>query len=273
MRVGEPREAALPMEATEYAPNEAQLMVKIASGETGSSERPFERAYEVVAAKIATLIQKKYEIGDRLPSERLLASRFGVSRPTLREALLRLSMDGIVDVKKNSGVFVARRSGMIAIKDVGVGPFEHLAARLIFEPEVAAKAAPLITDVHLDELSSCLELMRWEHDHDREADKGDHRFHVAVAAATGNSLIATVVDMLWSSQTKSEIWAKIHSYLNERDNRPLWLDDHTRIFEALRSKIPAAAKTEMHRHLKNIETVLLAGSSPAMTKPAASRSV
>ena len=74
-------------------------------------EPPFvpARSFEVVARKIAAMVQSSYRIGQRLPAERDLARTFGVSRPTVREAILSLAMAGMLKVRSNSGAYVVSR--------------------------------------------------------------------------------------------------------------------------------------------------------------------
>src|SRR5882762_9886677 len=113
------------------------------------------RLYEQIAQKLARDIAiGRYELGQRLPSERELAQSFGVSRPTVREAIIALELDGLVDVRLGSGVYVTNRlppSGTEGAKDIG--PFELLEARRIIEGETCALAATRIDDAQLKQLS------------------------------------------------------------------------------------------------------------------------
>ncbi len=237
------------------------------SGET-AKDSSFQRAYEVVANDIAALIQAKYEIGDKLPAEREFATRYSVSRPTVREALLRLSLAGMVEVRKNSGVYVTSRQELANITESGTGPFENLDARIIIEPGIAAIAAQKITDSALAQLADAIAMMRWEHAQGREADVGDRRFHVTIASVTGNATLVNIVDQLWKTQLDSRIWNEIHRGMHMRSHWPMWLADHQRIFEALQARNPDAARKAMLRHIRNIKDTLLQESSPARSKAA-----
>lgn len=242
---------------------------KALEGSGTAKEPSFQRAYETVASDIAALIRAKYEIGDKLPAERDFAARFGVSRPTVREALLRLSLAGMIEVRKNSGVYVTSRQELVNIAEAGTGPFENLDARITIEPEIAALAAGKITDSLLAQLADSIAMMRWEHSQGREADVGDRRFHITIASATGNATLVSIVDQLWKAQLESRLWNEIHRRMHMRAYWPIWLADHERIFEALQSRHPDNARRAMLRHIRNIKDTLLKESSPARTKVAA----
>lgn len=220
------------------------------------------RSFEAVAAKIAAMVQAKLEIGQRLPAERELASQFGVSRPTVREAILSLALVGMLEVRKNVGVFVLSRHERPRIKDVeGFGPFEMLAARQMIEPQLAAIAARRATPTILAQLADALATMQRENAQGREADIGDHQFHVTVAEATGNGALVAVCDMLWTAQVESRIWREIYSHMDIKTFWPSWIDDHERIYEAIRAGDPKAASNAMNRHLEHVHAVLMTQSA------------
>ena len=110
--------------------------------ETGAPET---RLYRVVAERIEALIRSEnLAAGTRLPPERELATRLGVSRASLREALIALELGGRVEVRGGSGIYIAASEVVqpeIKVAEIGPGPFEVLAARRLIEPEVCAMAA------------------------------------------------------------------------------------------------------------------------------------
>src|SRR5258707_11207258 len=103
------------------------------------------RLYRQIADQIAALIEKgEYVAGKRLPPERDLARQLGVSRPSVREALIALEVEGLVEVRIGSGIYVLGPRGdgeMGAPVHAALGPFELLRARWIIESECAAFAA------------------------------------------------------------------------------------------------------------------------------------
>ena len=105
------------------------------------------RLYRQIADQIAALIEKgEYAAGERLPPERDLAKQLGVSRPSVREALIALEVEGYVEVRVGSGVYVAgARSGAMEALPADSGPFELIRARWLIEAECAALAAKAAT--------------------------------------------------------------------------------------------------------------------------------
>ncbi len=219
-----------------------------------------------MAGKIVAMVHSSLEIGQRLPPERELAVQFGVSRPTVREAILSLTLIGMLEVRKNVGVYVLDRHARPGAENVeGYGPFEMLAARQMIEPQVAAIAARQATPAILAQLADALATMRAENSQGREADIGDHRFHVTVAEATGNGALVAVCNLLWTAQLESSIWREIYSHMDIETFWPLWIDDHERIYEAIRAGDPKTASEAMNRHLEHVHAVLMKQS--AFNKP------
>ena len=220
------------------------------------------RSFEIVAQRIVALIQAEHAVGPRLPSERDLAQTFGVSRPTIREAILSLQMAGMVQVRHNSGAYVVSCHETTEVRTLeGFGPFENLQARQMVEPQVAALAARSASAVQLADLAGTLATMRREHAEGREADGADHRFHVLLAEATGNGVLVSLSDSLWRGQIESRIWQDIQSYMPMERYRPTWLRDHETIFRAVEERSARRASSAMTRHLGNIRGALMASTS------------
>jgi DNA-binding FadR family transcriptional regulator len=220
------------------------------------------RSFEVVARQIASMVQARYGIGQRLPPERELAKTFGVSRPTIREAILSLAMSGMLQVRSNSGAYVVSRHELPDVHALeGAGPFENLEARQMIEPQIAALASQRASKTTIVQLADALAMMRWEHAQGREADGSDHRFHVILAEATGNSALVLICDSLWRAQGDSRIWQEIHAHMCMEDYRSVWLKDHEAILEAVSAGNARKASTAMTRHLGNIRDVLMEASN------------
>ncbi|MFC3125461.1 FadR/GntR family transcriptional regulator [Pseudoroseomonas globiformis] len=225
---------------------------------TFESATPALRSFETVARRISALIRQDHPVGQRLPAERELAKRFGVSRPTIREAILSLQMAGLVEVRKNSGAYVISRQEVPEMKALsGYGPFENLHARRMIEPQIAAMAAQNATAQQLAAMARTLADMRSHHARGMEADAADLHFHILLAEATGNGVLVSIADQLWRGQIESGIWQDIHRYMPMECYRPTWLRDHEAIFRAVEEHKPRTASLAMTRHLGNIQAALM----------------
>lgn len=221
-------------------------------GNPGNS-RLYDRVAKGVAAKIA---EGEFAVGERLPSERELALAYGVSRPTVREAVFALELDGLVEVRKGVGVFVVAQSprgGEAAVTDIG--PFELLEARRAFEGEACAVAASRIRDKDVEDLQNLLEEIDFSGDV-VAAEDADRRFHLRIAEITGNSAMHAVVEMLWEARDRSPQYRfltdKAHAArVVPRD------DEHAKILDALRSRDPAGARAAMRSHITRVMDSLL----------------
>jgi len=215
------------------------------------------RLYQQVADKLARAISSgQYPVGARLPAERDLAAAHGVSRPTVREAIIALEIDGLVEVKMGSGVYVlAPPAADSHPSPKDVGPFELTEARMLIEGEAAALAASLISE---DELAALDQLLV---DMDKGNKRGDseaidREFHQGIANATRNSALSTVVDSLWTTRERSPQCALVFQKSRSRGVMPV-VKEHRLILDALRAHNPAAARTAMQNHLKRVLNYLL----------------
>ena len=115
------------------------------------------RLYSKISNKILDLIiSGEFSAGSRLPTERELADRFKVSRPTIREAIIALEVKEIVTIKAGSGVFVINDDKKFDYTN-DISAFELLESRVILESEAAALAARMITDDELKLLEKALQ--------------------------------------------------------------------------------------------------------------------
>lgn len=215
------------------------------------------RLYEKVAATLASRIAAgHYPVGRRLPSERDLSLEYEVSRPTIREAILALELDGLVDVRMGSGVYVIARNpngGVAGITDVG--PFELLESRRAIEAEACALAALHISDEQLDELELLLRAINAGRDF-AASEEADRAFHVKIAECTGNSVMQSVVEMLWESRIRSPQYNLLAHKAHEAGIGPD-VDEHAAIIAALRRRDPVDARNAMRMHLSRVIETLL----------------
>jgi DNA-binding FadR family transcriptional regulator len=222
-----------------------------------AAEAGGDRTYQKLAARIAALIASgEFEVGARLPSERALAERFDVSRTLVREAIIVLEIQGTVEVRGGSGIYVCvspvtpSRSTTFA-PPAGPGPFELLRARCLIESEIASVAAETRKDADLDRIFAALAAMR-EHMHDKAANEAaDRLFHLRIAESTGNSVLLQMVTALWD-HTKAPIWSQMEAHFHTPALRQASQDDHQRVFNALLERNAEAARTAMRAHIERV---------------------
>jgi GntR family transcriptional regulator, hexuronate regulon transcriptional repressor len=215
------------------------------------------KLYQRVAnAIVAEIRSGKYPRGERLPPERELAEEFGVSRPTVREAMISLEIRGIVEARRGSGIYVMEREPVEATEpELDIGPFEVTEARRLFEGESAALAAAIITDEELRKLEALLETLQ-ANSTSEIGERADRDFHIAIAEATRNSAITTVVENLWDMRYKSPMCMKMFDRARDAGVQPRY-DDHHRILSALKSRDPQSARAAMRGHLDRVINAML----------------
>lgn len=217
--------------------------------EVGANEP---RLYRVVSTKIEELIRaENIRPGERLPSERDLATKLGVSRTSLREALIALELGGTVEVRGGSGVYVSEQATPVAeVATAGPGPFEVLAARRMIEVEMAGLAAKHASDSAIDAILVAVLEMEQHHEDRSGNEQADRNFHLAIARATGNSALVGVIEYLWSQ--RGSLWHKLKEHFQTEELRQQTLIDHRNIFAAIASHDQAGARTAMRAHLDRV---------------------
>ncbi|NBW11160.1 MAG: FadR family transcriptional regulator [Caulobacteraceae bacterium] len=218
------------------------------------------KLYQQVATAVAAGITSgQYLVGARLPSERDLAEEFGVSRPTVREAMIALEIRGLVEARPGSGIYVTEAAPTDggAAPELDIGAFELTEARRLFEGEACALAAGEITDAELAELETILREMVGENTLATAiGEHADRRFHATIARATRNAAIVMVVENLWDLRYRSPLCAAMLARARQVGVRPL-IEDHREILDALIARDPAAARGAMRAHLGRVIDGLL----------------
>ena len=210
------------------------------------------RLYRQIADQIAGLIGNgEFARGSRLPAERELATLLGVSRTSVREALISLEIGGLVDVRVGAGVFVtAGATSANMTDDKGPGPFELLNARMLVEGEVAALAAIKATAGDLDALKQTILRMTAHVDDFSIREESDMEFHLRIAKATGNGSLELVVEGLWNQ--RAELWGRMQQHFHTEALARRTIHDHAAILAALVARDPDAAREAMRRHLSRV---------------------
>jgi DNA-binding FadR family transcriptional regulator len=214
------------------------------------------RLYRQIADQIRDLIEAgEFSRGARLPAERDIAAQLGVSRTSVREALIALEIGGLVEVRGGSGIYVTATAGMaqplFEHADAGAGPFELLRARRLVEGEVAALAAATIDTPQLALLEETVVAIESGKD-TPERDRADRLFHLHIAEATHNSVLVQTVRLYWDLR-RGPLWRRAVDHFHTTALLERVIDDHRAIIHTLAARDAEAARSAMHRHLDRVE--------------------
>ncbi len=218
------------------------------------------RLYRQIAEQLRGLITEgEFAAGTRLPAERDLAKQLGVSRPSVREALIALEVEGWVEVRTGSGIYVQppqQRNGAHAARNGNGnghggewGPLQVMQARELVEAEVAALAARHAKKVHLGAMHGALEHMREQAAAGIEPREGDEAFHTAIADACGNEVLSDTVRSYWSAR-HGPLFSRLGDYFETPASWSAAVVEHAAVLEAIRARDAQAARDAMQQHLK-----------------------
>lgn len=199
-------------------------------------------------------MQGRLRPGERLPSERELADRFGVSRTVIREAVRSLMAKGLLEVHSGSGMIVCTPTAssiadhfslLLRLNSEG-DPLEYIFdVRHVLEVEIAGRAARQVTEADIEEMEYHLQQMADNLDDLEQAAAADVAFHAALARATQNPLFAILLDSI------SEIMLEVRRLGFTLSGAPQKiLEEHERILQSVKSSDVEASQTAMSEHLK-----------------------
>ena len=198
---------------------------------------------------------KNLEPGDKLPSERTLSEKFGVSRSSVREAIQKLEFYGILVSKPQSGTFVAEigqvaMNGMVNdILRLDEPDFKSLVeTRILLELKTVRLAARRRTGDDLELMKNVLEAYREKVENGEDAVQEDLLFHLAIAKASGNSTMNTFMLII-----TPEILTNFEKYhVCDKNMAFRGIQEHQDIFDAIKEQNPQLAKEKMKVHFKNL---------------------
>jgi DNA-binding FadR family transcriptional regulator len=218
------------------------------------------RLYEQIAGQIGSFIhEEQLKPGMRLPAERDLAQQLGVSRPSVREALIALEAAGLVETRVGGGTFVRARpvrpGGVFALDagdDLGPGPLEQFEARRAVEPACAELAAVNASAVDLETLRSALARMTALIEEGRNPAAEHRSFHVSLAEASRNGILAGAVRELWALR-QGRMWDTLRKRVENEASWRLGLDFRSRLLDCLEARVRRAARAVTEAHFERIE--------------------
>jgi GntR family transcriptional repressor for pyruvate dehydrogenase complex len=216
------------------------------------------KIYQSIIEQFVNMLKDdEIKVGQKLPSERHLAERFRVSRPSVREALRAMEMIGLIEIRPGDGVFVT---------DINIAPFmnaisplmmkrknfelELLELRRMFEVRAVELASRNFTAKKEKLLSAAIEKMEKAlEDENKEAGaEGDIEFHEAIFAITDNYVLEKAAECVVTILEISVKFAR-SLLLEHKENSLKLLPQHKKIFEAIKQGKPQAARKAMEEHL------------------------
>ncbi len=225
-----------------------------------------EKVYVQVVKQIRELIKNgKLKPGDKLPPERILAEKLGVSRPSVREGIVALEILDLVESRGGRGNIINNLVSS-SVLDRGLrhleqeeSPFELLEARKIIEVEVAGYAAQRvqIEDIaiikqSLDSMSNIVDGLSVSQEYEKGMEF-DREFHINIARAVHNTVLLRIVTQLLES-LKEDLWIKLKEGSWSISGRPQkYLEEHKQILAAIEDKSSDSSRKMMFRHLTGIQ--------------------
>jgi DNA-binding FadR family transcriptional regulator len=203
-----------------------------------------------------------YAPAGRLPTERSLATEFGVTRTVVRHALAVLEAEGRISREVGRGTFL-RASGPVGgagadggLRDVTeVGPADVMAARRLIEPQVLPLVVAWATQRDFDEMRRCLAGGAGA-ENAAEFEVWDFALHHAIVVASRNQLLVAMYDVVERAR-KGEIWGNLKLRNDSRERRDAYQADHVQLVDALCAREADEAVRVMQVHLARVEANLL----------------
>ncbi|MCR8725987.1 FadR/GntR family transcriptional regulator [Frigidibacter sp. ROC022] len=225
-----------------------------------------ERLSQAVSRQIELLILRGIlRPGERLPAERDLAERLGVSRPSLRDAVAEMSENGLLETRAGSGIYVAESLGAVfpeplvrlfATHDEAV--FDYIAFRRDIEGMAAERAARLGSDTDLKVIGTLLVRMETEQSRRNAAEEArlDAEFHLAIVEAGHNTVMLHMMRSMFGL-LREGVFFNRQVMFRQRTTRAALLEQHRAIHAALEARDGDAARAAVEAHLDYVERALI----------------
>lgn len=215
---------------------------------------------EAAIERIRSLIMSGRLVpGERLPAEAELSAELGVSRSSLREAVRGLVTAGVLDVRRGDGTYVTSLTPSLLLTGIGAAVelmrddsmLDLLESRRMIEPNVTALAALRATAEQLREIRSHLDLMAGASTHE-DLIRHDTDFHAAVARASQNPVLASILTGISHGTVRTRAWRGI--IITDANNRAV--EEHRSIFAAIEARDPDLARSAALMHVASVESWL-----------------
>jgi GntR family transcriptional regulator, transcriptional repressor for pyruvate dehydrogenase complex len=218
------------------------------------------RAYEGLLAHLHRQVEDGVlKPGDKLPSERKLAERFGVGRSSVRDAIRILEVRGIVKPRQGGGTVVQAFSSDTLVAELAGALVRKRAlvqdlmdVRCMLEPPLAARAAAHASAEQIEHMGEILRRQRARAKRGELAVDEDSDFHSEIARAAGNPVILAVLDTLVNLLTETR-----RRFLQDEERARASLAGHERVLRAIRRREPGLAEAAMRKHIRAVEAIIL----------------
>ena len=207
---------------------------------------------EKVADQILKMItlEKRFNLGDKLPNENELAEELGVSRTTLREAVKFLIAHHVLDIRRGKGTFVANNKelnedyGFSELDNLLLGAMDLFEMRIMFEPSMARYAVERATDEDVAEIVRLGEILQKPITDPHARTEYDQEFHFAIARATKNEFVVKILSIIYAGIEVERVFSLVTEEVNQYT-----VVDHTLIMEFIKSRDAAGAEAAMRMHI------------------------
>ena len=211
------------------------------------------RLYRQIAEQLRALMEAgEFAVGQRLPAERDLALQLGVSRPSVREALIALEVERWVEVRGGSGVYVLKNTTPANARAISSydewGPLELIIARGLIEGESAAMAATQANKAQIASMTDALAQMKLAVKNSKDPLAGDEQFHRAIAQACGNEVLRDTVSRYWQAR-RSPLYLRLADYFERPASWRAVLTEHSAVLKAIKNRDASAAREAMKNHM------------------------
>jgi len=237
--------------------------------------RPRRLADDIVTQLEAMILEGTLKAGERLPAERALAEQFGVSRPSLREAIHKLAAKGLLVSRHGGGNFVAESLGstfsdplLHLLENNEDAQRDLLEFRHTLEGSCAYYAALRATEVDRQRLTEAFEVLQGCYAREGKvtrAEEGaaDARFHLAIAEASHNAVLLHTIRGLFDLLKRNVVTNIGGMYALRDETRDMLMSQHRELYETIMARRAAEARDLIHRHINYVQEVLAEGQQEA----------
>lgn len=239
-------------------------------------------ADDIVAQLEAMILEGTFKVGERLPAERALAEQFGVSRPSLREAIQKLVAKGLLVSRHGGGTFVAETLGstfsdplLQLLENNEEAQRDLLEFRHTLEGSCAYYAALRATELDRQRLREAFEALQACYDRDSasRAEEGaaDANFHLAIAEASHNAVLLHTMRGLFDLLKRNVVTNIGGMYALRDETRQMLMEQHRELYETIMARQAEKARQVIHRHIDYVQEVLAEGREEAQRLARAQR--